>query len=118
MKHILLFILILLSLGSYSQTTYVIKPGDSLVILIPATITVVPKKAVQPPRNIPPTANAGSNQTITLPVNSVNLSGTAIDQDGNVVSNVWTKSTTLTSTIVSPNALSTSVTGMERTFLN
>ncbi|MBK7289824.1 MAG: PKD domain-containing protein [Chitinophagaceae bacterium] len=40
--------------------------------------------------NIPPIANAGSDQTITLPLNSVSLSGNgSSDIDGNIVSYFW-----------------------------
>ena len=41
--------------------------------------------------NIAPTANAGKDQSITLPVNSVNLNGTGADEDGNIASYQWTK---------------------------
>ncbi len=41
--------------------------------------------------NIPPTANAGGDATIVLPVNSVTLNGTASDPDGSIVSYQWTK---------------------------
>ena len=41
--------------------------------------------------NIPPTANAGSNKLITLPINSVTLSGNGTDADGSIVSYKWTK---------------------------
>src|SRR5690606_23675651 len=38
-----------------------------------------------------PVANAGANQSITLPVNSVSLSGSATDEDGTIVSYQWKK---------------------------
>ena len=41
--------------------------------------------------NIPPVANAGSDQTITLPTNTALLNGSAADADGTVVSYLWTK---------------------------
>jgi hypothetical protein len=41
--------------------------------------------------NIPPTANAGTDQTITLPTNSVTLSGSGTDTDGTITSYSWTK---------------------------
>ncbi len=41
--------------------------------------------------NQPPTANAGSNQTIILPVNTVTLNGSGIDVDGTIASYQWTK---------------------------
>ncbi|HEX5154188.1 MAG TPA: PKD domain-containing protein [Parafilimonas sp.] len=46
---------------------------------------------VLPAPNQPPVANAGSDQTITLPKDSVLLSGTASDADGTIASYLWTK---------------------------
>ena len=43
------------------------------------------------PVNVPPTASAGVDQTITLPTSSVQLSGTASDSDGSIASYSWTK---------------------------
>ncbi len=43
-----------------------------------------------PPENKAPTANAGANQTIALPVNTVTLNGTGTDADGTVASYLWT----------------------------
>ena len=48
---------------------------------------------VNPAPNIPPTANAGSDQTITLPTNSITLSGNAFDIDGTIASYSWVKIT-------------------------
>ena len=63
--------------------------------------------------NIPPIANAGSNQSITLPVNSVTLSGSGTDADGTVVSNVWTQISGPSGyNIVNANSLVTDVTGL------
>ncbi len=56
--------------------------------------------------NIPPSANAGSDRTITLPTNTVQISGTsATDQDGNIVSTVWTKASGGSYTIDNANIL-------------
>ena len=41
--------------------------------------------------NIPPVANAGIDQTITLPTNIVLLNGSGTDADGTIVSYAWTK---------------------------
>lgn len=38
-----------------------------------------------------PTANAGTNQSVTLPANSVTISGSGNDPDGNIASYLWTK---------------------------
>lgn len=44
-----------------------------------------------PSSNKPPVANAGFDQTILLPTNSVTLNGTASDEDGSVEDEVWSK---------------------------
>ncbi|MBK8494111.1 MAG: T9SS type A sorting domain-containing protein [Chitinophagaceae bacterium] len=63
--------------------------------------------------NIPPTANAGPDQTITLPTNTVSLSGTGTDPDGNITAWLWTKvSGPAAGTITNPNSAATTVTGM------
>ena len=63
--------------------------------------------------NIPPIANAGSNQSITLPVNTITLSGSGTDADGTVVSNVWTQISGPSGyNIVNANSLVTDVTGL------
>ena len=41
--------------------------------------------------NIPPVANAGTDQNITLPVNTATLSGSGNDPDGSISSYSWTK---------------------------
>ncbi|HEX5154083.1 MAG TPA: carbohydrate-binding protein [Parafilimonas sp.] len=41
--------------------------------------------------NKPPVANAGGDQAITLPLNTVSLSGSGIDADGTIVSYFWAK---------------------------
>ena len=63
--------------------------------------------------NIPPVANAGSDQTITLPTNTILLNGNGADTDGTVVSYAWTKiSGPAAGTISNANSASTSVTGL------
>jgi hypothetical protein len=62
--------------------------------------------------NIPPTANAGANQTITLPTSSVTLTGSGSDPDGTIVGYAWAKiSGPASGTITSPSTASTTVTG-------
>src|SRR5450756_991379 len=56
-----------------------------------ATGTDIIQVTVNAAANIPPVANAGLDQTITLPTNSVTLTGSGSDADGTVVSYVWTK---------------------------
>ncbi|MBA2746447.1 MAG: carbohydrate-binding protein, partial [Flavisolibacter sp.] len=65
------------------------------------------------PTNQAPTANAGSAQTITLPTNSVTLTGSGTDPDGTIASYAWTKvSGPDGGTITSPAQASTTVTGL------
>jgi hypothetical protein len=65
-----------------------------------------------PPANLRPVVNAGSNQTITLPLDSVTLSGSATDADGTITSHTWTKTTGGAATIVNPSNYTTLVTGL------
>jgi Secretion system C-terminal sorting domain/PKD domain len=70
---------------------------------------------VNPDPNIAPTANAGANQNITLPTNTINLTGTGNDVDGTITSYIWTKIAGPGGgggTLTNPNAASTSVTGL------
>ena len=41
--------------------------------------------------NISPTANAGTDQSITLPTSTVSLSGSGTDPDGTISAYSWTK---------------------------
>jgi len=64
--------------------------------------------------NVPPTANAGDAQVITLPVNSVTLNGTdSKDSDGKIKTYSWSKvSGPVACNIASPNASTTKITGL------
>ena len=56
-----------------------------------ASATDVIKITVNEAPNTPPVANAGANQTITLPVNIVSLAGSGSDADGTIASYQWVK---------------------------
>ena len=63
--------------------------------------------------NIPPTANAGTDQTITLPTNTVSLNGSGTDADGSISAYNWTKiSGPSAGTITNTTSAATSVTGL------
>jgi hypothetical protein len=63
--------------------------------------------------NQPPVANAGMDQSITLPVNSVSLSGSASDGDGTIASYQWSKlSGPVGESITSASSASTTVNGL------
>jgi Polysaccharide lyase/PKD domain len=68
--------------------------------------------SVTPPTNQSPTVNAGTDKTITLPVSSVTLTGTASDPDGTIASYLWTKVSGTGGTITTPSAASTTITGL------
>ncbi|MEO6219501.1 MAG: hypothetical protein ABIO81_03670, partial [Ginsengibacter sp.] len=56
------------------------------------TSTPPPPPPPPPPLNRPPVANAGQDQTITLPVSSVALNGSSsTDPDNNITGYQWTK---------------------------
>lgn len=69
------------------------------------------RKGTTPP-NTAPVANAGANQQITLPQNSITLSGTATDAQNNISSYQWRKITGGTATIANAASASTVVTGL------
>ncbi len=72
------------------------------------TVTVNPFAA-----NTAPVANAGNDQTITLPVSSAVLNGSGTDTDGTITSYLWTKiSGPAAGTIVSATSATTSITGL------
>ncbi len=76
------------------------------------TVTVTVNAAVPPP-NQAPTANAGADQTITLPTSSVTLTGSGTDPDGSISTYQWTKIAGPTSfTIVSPTQAQTVINGL------
>lgn len=62
--------------------------------------------------NQSPVANAGPNQTITLPTNSINLTGSGSDPDGTIVSYLWTKVSGPTATMGGTNTTVLSLTNL------
>ncbi len=64
--------------------------------------------------NIPPVSDAGVDQSITLPSNSVSVSGSgSYDSDGAIISYAWTKTSgPATYTITAPSSMNTSITGL------
>lgn len=70
-------------------------------------VTVLPLVA-----NIAPVADAGSNQLIYLPTNSVSLNGSGFDTDGYITTYLWEKISGGAATINNPNAATTTVTAL------
>ena len=74
------------------------------------TVTV---NAAAPPQNQAPTANAGSDITLTLPVNATILTGSGYDPDGTITTYGWTRvSGPATYTIVNAGAAATGLNGL------
>ncbi len=90
--------------------TFNLKVTDNNGATAKASVTVT-VNAAAPPVNLPPVATAGSNSTITLPVNTATLNGTASnDPDGSISSYQWTKTSgPATFTIVNAASVSTAV---------
>lgn len=59
-----------------------------------------------------PIVSAGADQSITLPTNSVSVTGTATDPDGSIASRQWTKTIGGAATITSPTSATTTITGL------
>lgn len=62
--------------------------------------------------NASPSANAGTDQTITLPTTSVTLGGSGTDSDGSISSYLWSLVSGGSVTFVSPTSASTVVNGL------
>jgi len=61
---------------------------------------------------IPPTVNAGVNQSIQLPTNSVTVTATAVASSGSITGYQWIKVTGGAATITSATSASTTITGL------
>ncbi|MEM7106862.1 MAG: gliding motility-associated C-terminal domain-containing protein [Bacteroidota bacterium] len=98
--------------GDLIQGTYVftllVTDDDGDTDSDQVTVNVFP-----PPPNDPPATNAGADVSITLPVNSVNLAGSATDSDGTVVSFSWVQVSGPSVASISPsNATNTTVSNL------
>lgn len=64
------------------------------------------------PGNLPPTANAGTNQALPAGTTSATLTGSGSDADGTVTGYSWVKLSGPSCTITTPENAATSVTGL------
>lgn len=93
-----------LTAGTYTlQLTVTDNSGGTGVNTIDITVNA---------SNVNPVSNAGPDQSITLPQNWVNVSGSASDADGTVISYAWTQTAGPAAVITSPGTAATSITGM------
>jgi hypothetical protein len=95
--------------GNYIDVKNVSYNGS--ITLAPFTSAVLIRNGTI--QNQPPTANAGSDQIITLPTNTASLKGTGADSDGSVSSYNWSKlSGPSGGTITNSTSASTTITGL------
>ncbi|MDX2046199.1 MAG: PQQ-dependent sugar dehydrogenase [Chitinophagaceae bacterium] len=79
------------------------------------TANMPPPACAAPSTNLAPTANAGTDKTITLPTSTVSLTGSGTDPDGSIIGYTWSKvSGPAGGTIASPNAASTNITALQQ----
>src|SRR6185437_12678355 len=84
---------------------------DAVGVSASATVEIT----VNPPVAGAPVANAGSNQTITLPINSATLSGSGSETNGTIVSYSWTQvNGPSAATFGSAGSTSTTVSGLDQ----
>jgi len=77
------------------------------------TLTEKTVTGVPPPTPQPPVADAGADQSITLPLSSVTLSGSGSEQGGKIISYSWSQNGgPNTAVIATPSAASTIVSGL------
>jgi PKD domain/Secretion system C-terminal sorting domain len=103
------------TVSGLTQGTYVFKltVTDNSNATASTMDTIIVKAAA----NLPPNANAGADQTITLPANSVNVDGSASkDQDngGLISSYAWSQSSgPSTATIATSTKATTTISGLQ-----
>lgn len=95
-------------LSTAGVRTYELRVTDNLGAIARDTVTVT----VNAGSNNPPTANAGTDQSITLPTSTVNLSGSGTDTDGTIVSYAWTQISGTSASITSASSALTTITGL------
>jgi hypothetical protein len=77
------------------------------------TMNVTVNPAVTAPVNQVPTARAGADITITLPVNSANLNGVGVDPDGVITGYAWVKiAGPASGTLANANAAAATASGL------
>lgn len=138
MKYILSLLFLFLILNSFGQSPVVLENKDTLVF-VPVTkdttvskqqtitvshtyqitrITTVIRKYKPPidtviiPANKPPIANAGADKIITLPLNTVAVTGQgSTDSDGGIIAYGWTR-VSGSGVIETPKNVLTNITGL------
>lgn len=111
--------LISLAAGTYQLSVIIQAPGRDPMPLYNGSraadgsypLGSVVTTGSQPLPNQPPVVSAGADQTITLPVSSVSLTGSATDKDGSIAKVLWER-VSGSGIIDSPNTTGTQITGL------
>jgi hypothetical protein len=91
--------------------TFQLKVKDNSGVTATDVVTVTVKAAPVVPG--PPSANAGTNQTITLPANSVTLTGSGSETNGTITGYAWSQTGgPATATIGAPGQAQTGISNM------
>lgn len=99
--------------NNLSAGTYIFQllATDNLGGIGTSTVTITVNPVGGP--NNPPTANAGVDQSITLPTNIVTLAGSGSDPGGSIASYLWSKqSGSVNFVITNPTSANTTITGL------
>jgi gliding motility-associated-like protein len=100
-----------LSAANLTQGSYVftltVEDDDAETATAEVSVLVLPASS-----NLPPEVNAGTDQIIFLPTNSIVLEGSAIDTDGSITSYVWTQRSGSSVTLINENTQNLIVTGL------
>lgn len=85
------------------------------ITLAPFTSAVLIRNGAIQNQNQAPRANAGSDQAITLPQNSVSLNGSGTDADGSIASYQWSKLSGPSSAVINnTNSAATDITSLQQ----
>lgn len=95
-----------------NKDTQIVTTTAKTFVYTETDITIRKYNPGTPPVNKPPTANAGIDKSITLPVNNTSLAGSGVDVDGTISSYSWVKVTGGAATIGSPTNSTTGITGL------
>jgi len=99
-------------LGSGTMKLINGSPTNPLLYTPPAGFKAGIYKDGTTPSATPPTANAGSNQTITLPTTTATFAGSGTAGSSSIVGILWTQLTGTSATITTPTSYTSGITGL------
>lgn len=102
--------------GQFYNPSYTENIGGTNMSIYQWMLTNKRPSGEEIPTILPPTVNAGSDQTITLPTSSVSVTGIASTQTQgqSIESYLWSKVSGGSATIVNPGNISTTISGLSQ----